>query len=84
MSDSDAAEADALQRLEAALDRIAQSVQVPAPDVAPRVDTVAIGARLDRLIGQLHDALAEEPSLAEEPGFAEEPSLVNESSTGGV
>jgi hypothetical protein len=65
MSDSDAAEADDLQRLEAALDRIAQRVQMPVPEVGPRVDTVAIGARLDRLIGQLHDALADEPSTAE-------------------
>jgi hypothetical protein len=62
MSDSDATEADALQRLEAALDRIAQTLHVPAPEAGPRIDTVAIGARLDRLIGQLHDALAEEPS----------------------
>jgi hypothetical protein len=62
MSDSDAAEADALQRLEAALDRIAHRTQLSAP--VPRIDAVAIGARLDRLIGQLHDALAEQPSTA--------------------
>ncbi len=54
MADSDA-EADALERLEAALDRIAMRAQ-PAPS-EPRVDTPAIAARLDRLIGQMHDAL---------------------------
>ena len=68
MSDSDATEADALQRLEAALDRIAQGMQVQATqpaDTAPQIDTMAISTRLDRLIGQLHDALADDSNVIE-------------------
>ena len=70
MSDSDAAEADALQRLEAALDRIAQvsrfqGMQTAPADPAPQVDTVAISARLDQLIGQLRDALSDDSNAIE-------------------
>ena len=63
MSDSDAAEADALQRLEAALDRIAQRTVQPAP--SPRVDTAPIAMRLDKLIGQLRDALSDDNTAIE-------------------
>lgn len=54
--DGEGAEAAALERIEAALDRIAQHTRVAAP---VRFDTGAVGARLDRLIVQLRDALAE-------------------------
>ena len=59
MSDSDATEADALQRLEAALDRIARRTQQP-----PAADTGAIASRLDRLIGHIRDVLSDD-SVAE-------------------
>ena len=52
MADGDA-EADGLERLEAALDRIAARATRPA------TDTGAVAARLDRLIAQLRDALSE-------------------------
>ena len=52
------AEADDLSRLEAALDRIAAGAQRPAGD-APTASAAAVTARLDRLIVQLQDALAE-------------------------
>lgn len=51
MADGDA-EADGLERLEAALDRIAARAR-------PATDTGAVAARLDRLIAQLRDALSE-------------------------
>ncbi len=59
MADGDANEADALARLEAALDRIAQHNQrtISAPEATPGVDIAAIASRLDNLIGQLRDAL---------------------------
>jgi hypothetical protein len=59
MADGDANEADALARLEAALDRIAQHNQrsTPSLEAGPAVDTAAIASRLDTLIGQLRDAL---------------------------
>ncbi len=62
MADADANEADALTRLEAALDRIARHNARPAPlaGAVPLVDTVLVASRLDRLIGQLRHALAEE------------------------
>ena len=53
MAENDA-ESDALERLEAALGRIAARTQ------APSVDASAVAARLDRLIGQLQDALADD------------------------
>ena len=56
MADADANEADALTRLEAALDRIARQSVRPEPPV----NTALIASRLDRLIGQLRHALAEE------------------------
>ena len=56
MAEADAGEADALSRLEAALDRIAQH----RPQAALPVDTGLIASRLDRLIGQLRHALADE------------------------
>ena len=59
MSDSDATEADALQRLEAALDRIAQHTQA-APPAMPAIDTGVVAARLDRLIGHLRDVLSDD------------------------
>jgi hypothetical protein len=62
MADGDANEADALSRLEAALDRIAkhnQKVNVVEP-AAPGVDTVEIAARLDAVIDQLRNALSVE------------------------
>ncbi len=70
MSDSDAAEADALQRLEAALDRIAQGArfqgtQMAPAQPAPSIDTGAIGARLDSLIGQLRDVLSDDSTAIE-------------------
>ncbi len=67
------AEADDLGRLEAALDRIAAHARRPGGEAAPTtesraVDTRAVTARLDRLISQLQDALAEaaaDPALSE-------------------
>ena len=56
MSDGDAMEADALHRLETALDRIAQRTRAATPPV----DAAAIATRLDRLIAQLRDALSDE------------------------
>jgi hypothetical protein len=54
MSDTET-EAEALGRLEAALDRIAQHAQgAPAPGLTEAA------ARLDRLIGQIRDALTDE------------------------
>ena len=53
------AEQDDLGRLEAALERIAALADRPQPAAAPTVDTAALSARLDRLIGQIQDALAE-------------------------
>ena len=58
MAESDANEADALSRLEAALDRIARHQARPA--VAPVVPTALLASRMDRLIGQLRHALADE------------------------
>ena len=62
MADADANEADALSRLETALDRIARHAKRPPPpsEAAPPVNTALIASRLDRLIGQLRHALAEE------------------------
>ena len=51
----DEAEADALGRLEAALDRIAACAHA-----GPAMDGEAVAARLDRLISQLQDALSDE------------------------
>ena len=59
MADADANEADALSRLEAALDRIALQQPRPASAASPAVDTALIASRLDRLIGQLRYALAD-------------------------
>ena len=56
MADGDA-EADGLERLEAALDRIAARGARP-----PAIDTGAIAVRLDRLIARLRDALSEATS----------------------
>ncbi len=62
MADADAGEADALSRLEAALDRIARHNprQASVTDAAPAIDSGLIASRLDRLIGQLRHALADE------------------------
>ena len=51
------AEADALERLEAALDRIETRTQHGLAAAEIPVDAAAIAARLDRLIVQLRDAL---------------------------
>ena len=59
MSDSDAPEADASQRLEAALERIAQNTP-PAPPAMQAIDTGVVAARLDRLIGHLRDVLSDD------------------------
>ena len=64
MADNDA-EADVLERLEAALGRIAAHAQAAAE---PSVDAVAIAARLDRLIGQLQDALADDTEADSQAG----------------
>lgn len=59
MVHDDASEADAIARLEAALDRIARhppNPTRPVPDAAPV--TAVVAARLDVLIAQLRDALA--------------------------
>ena len=73
MADGDA-EADDLGRLEAALDRIAalaesahsKSAQVIPSPATPAIDAAALSARLDLLIGQLQDALTDQP-VAENP-----------------
>ena len=60
MADADAADAagaDALTRLEAALERIALSTR---PTAAASADTSAVAERLDALIAQMRGALAEE------------------------
>ncbi len=50
---------EALSRLEAALDRIERNAK-PAPSAeAPATDAAMIAARLDTLIAQLRNALAE-------------------------
>ncbi len=59
MMGADGAEEDDLGRLEAALERIAALADRPQPAPAPTVDTAALSTRLDRLIGQIQDALAE-------------------------
>ena len=66
MAESDA-EANALERLEAALDRIAARAQADRPPATavPAVDTDAVSARLDRLIGQLRGALSDDAVLSE-------------------
>ena len=60
MAEGDANEADALSRLEAALDRIAQHSQRPAlaASAAPAADTSEVAGRLDSLISELRNALA--------------------------
>ena len=62
MADGDANEADALSRLEAALDRIAKHKQRVdmLGTTTPGVDTVEIAARLDAVIDQLRNALSVE------------------------
>ena len=60
MGDWDASEADALSRLEAALDRIAKHKSRPARDDAAEAETAIVAGRLDKLIGQLRHALATE------------------------
>ena len=62
MAEGDANEADALSRLEAALDRIAQHSQRPvvAASDAPAIDASQIAGRLDVLISQLRNALTVE------------------------
>ncbi len=60
MADGEA-EADALERLEAALDRIAARAE-PRGARPMATDTTAVAARLDRLIAQLQDALADATS----------------------
>ncbi len=58
-SDSDDSEA-AAQRLEAALDRIAQAtahVAAPPPETSSGIDTEEIAARIDGLIDRLRTAL---------------------------
>ena len=56
MAEADGSEADALSRLEAALERIAQH----RPQPTPSADTALIASRLDRLIGQVRHALTDE------------------------
>ncbi len=58
-----ALDADDLERLEAALDRIAAHTN-RTPAEAAAIDTAAVTARLDRLIGQLQDVLSEAPAEA--------------------
>ena len=53
-----AVDADDLERLEAALDRIAAHAN-RTPAEAAAIDTAAVTARLDRLIAQLQDVLSE-------------------------
>ncbi len=60
MADADATEADALSRLEAALDRIARHGARPAAPTPAAANTALVASRLDRLIGQLQHALVEE------------------------
>ncbi len=60
MLDGDMAEADALARLETALDRIAQTAQRPAAAATTGPGAADIAGRLDALIAQLRDALAVE------------------------
>ncbi len=62
MADGDAGEADALSRLEAALDRIAKHNRRAnqSEPAFPDVDTVEIAARLDTVISQLRNALSVE------------------------
>ncbi len=59
MSDTET-EAEALGRLEAALDRIADRAHTAPTVQTPAVDTKDVALRLDRLIGQLRDALSDE------------------------
>jgi hypothetical protein len=54
--ESEADQADALARLEAALDRIAKHAASPAPAVPAEV----IAARLDGLIAEIRSVLANE------------------------
>lgn len=61
MADEDATEADALARLEAALDRIADAARPGALPTAA-VDTIVITEKMDALIVRLRDALSTLPA----------------------
>ena len=66
MVDEEADPADALARLEAALDRIAEGARPPSPQAAEPA-SAEVAERLDALIAQLRDALAGEAPTSEAP-----------------
>ena len=67
MVEANEANEDDLGRLEAALERIAALAHKPQIAAGPTIDTAALSTRLDRLIGQIQDALAEPGPAAQDP-----------------